>query len=186
MTFELATAGRILVGAGVRDQVADAVISYGGTSVLLITGRGSDRAAPLAAALGARGLTTHLFAVSGEPTVEVARAGVRACQSMRADAVVALGGGSALDVGKAVAALVTNGGDPLDYLEVVGRGRVLAAAPLPFVAVPTTAGTGFGGHPQRRAVGARGAGEGQPAQPPHAAAAGGDRSRSVGREFPLR
>ncbi|MEO5770312.1 MAG: iron-containing alcohol dehydrogenase [Polyangia bacterium] len=142
MTFELATAGRILVGGGVRDQVADAVISYGGRSVLLITGRSSDRAAPLAAALGARGVTTHLFAVSGEPTVEVARAGVQVCQSVRADVVVALGGGSALDVGKAVAALVTNDGDPLDYLEVVGRGRVLAAAPLPFVAIPTTAGTG--------------------------------------------
>ncbi|MEP6653078.1 MAG: iron-containing alcohol dehydrogenase [Myxococcales bacterium] len=118
------------------------MISYGGRSVLLITGRSGDRAAPLAAALGARGVTTHLFAVSEEPTVEVARAGVRACRSVRADAVVALGGGSALDVGKAVAALVTNGGDPLDYLEVVGRGRVLEAAPLPFVAIPTTAGTG--------------------------------------------
>jgi alcohol dehydrogenase class IV len=55
---------------------------------------------------------------------------------------VAIGGGSALDGGKAIAALAPNGGDVLDYLEVVGRGRPLARPSLPFVAVPTTAGTG--------------------------------------------
>src|SRR6185295_8635303 len=50
--------------------------------------------------------------------------------------------GSALDAAKAIAALLGNGGDPLDYLEVVGRGQPLARPALPFVAVPTTAGTG--------------------------------------------
>jgi alcohol dehydrogenase class IV len=56
--------------------------------------------------------------------------------------VVAIGGGSALDAGKALAALLTNTGDPLDYLEVVGRGQPLERTPAPSIAVPTTAGTG--------------------------------------------
>lgn len=60
--------------------------------------------------------------------------------SAGADCVVGFGGGSALDLGKAVAALVANGGEPLDYLEVVGAGKKLTKPSLPYVAVPTTAG----------------------------------------------
>ena len=56
--------------------------------------------------------------------------------------MIGFGGGSALDAAKAIAALTANGGDPLDYLEVVGRGQPLARPSLPFIAVPTTAGTG--------------------------------------------
>jgi len=56
--------------------------------------------------------------------------------------VVAFGGGSVLDAGKTIAALLGNGGDPLDYLEVVGAGRPLTRPSAPFVAIPTTAGTG--------------------------------------------
>jgi len=56
--------------------------------------------------------------------------------------VLALGGGSALDAAKAIAALLGNGGDPLDYLEVVGRGQPLTRAGTPLIAIPTTAGTG--------------------------------------------
>jgi alcohol dehydrogenase class IV len=58
------------------------------------------------------------------------------------DVIVSLGGGSAIDAGKAIAAIAANGGEPLEFLEVVGKGRALVAPPLPFIAVPTTAGTG--------------------------------------------
>ena len=71
-----------------------------------------------------------------------ARAAVEAARQHRADVVVACGGGSAIDLGKAVAALLANPGDPLDYLEVVGRGQALTERSVPFIAVPTTAGTG--------------------------------------------
>jgi alcohol dehydrogenase class IV len=74
--------------------------------------------------------------------VDTARAGVASARAAGCDLVIGLGGGSALDAAKAIAALVPNSGDPLDYLEVVGRGQPLGRPGLPFVAVPTTAGTG--------------------------------------------
>jgi alcohol dehydrogenase class IV len=61
-----------------------------------------------------------------EPTVEDVR---RAAAAAGCDAVMAMGGGSALDAGKAIAALMANGGDPLDYLEVVGAGCRCASLP---------------------------------------------------------
>ena len=142
MIFEIATAGRILVGPGARDQVPAAVAAFGVRSVLVVTGRAQERAASVLAGLSALGIAAQVFAVTDEPSIDVARAGVRAIRDSHADAVIGIGGGSALDTGKAIAALATNGGDPLDYLEVVGAGRILSVAPLPFVAIPTTAGTG--------------------------------------------
>jgi alcohol dehydrogenase class IV len=82
------------------------------------------------------------FAVAGEPTVDLARAGVAAARDAGCDLVVAFGGGSALDAAKAIATLLGNDGDPLDYLEVVGRGQPITRPSLPTIAVPTTAGTG--------------------------------------------
>ena len=58
------------------------------------------------------------------------------------DMVIGFGGGSALDCGKAIAALLTNPGDLLDYLEVIGGGKPLTEWSAPFIAIPTTAGTG--------------------------------------------
>jgi len=142
VNFEFATAGRILFGHGVLEQVPPALAGWKITSALLVTGRDPARAAPFVARLAAAGVTTTPFPVADEPTVDLARAGVRAVNEARAGAVIAYGGGSALDAGKAIAALATNGGEPLDFLEVVGRGRPLSEAPLPFVAIPTTAGTG--------------------------------------------
>lgn len=144
MTFELATAGRVLVGAGTAAQLAPAVGAMGARVVLVVTGKTVARAAPFLEALGAEGITAVPFAVTDEPTVDTARAGVRRVAETGATAVVAVGGGSALDAGKAIAALAGQGedNDPLAYLEVVGAGRPLDQAPLPFIAVPTTAGTG--------------------------------------------
>jgi alcohol dehydrogenase class IV len=139
--FEFATAARIRFGAGVVKELAPAAASFG-KRVLLVTGASPDRAAPFAAAMEAAGLGCIRFPVAGEPTVERVSEGTEIGRRERCDVVVAIGGGSPIDAGKALAALIANPGEPLDYLEVVGRGQPLENPALPFLAVPTTAGTG--------------------------------------------
>ncbi len=141
MRFEFATATRIRFGPGSLDELGGVAASFG-RRALLVTGRSPERAAGARERLEAAGLEVAVFAVAREPSVEDVRRGLRRAQDEKVSVVVACGGGSALDAGKAVAALLGNGGDPLDYLEVVGRGRPLEKPSLPFVAVPTTAGTG--------------------------------------------
>lgn len=141
MRFEFATAGRIVFGPGAVAELPAAARGLG-TRALVVTGRDEDRWAAHFDALSAYGLTCATYAVPGEPTLDLVRAGVERVREHRADLVVAIGGGSAIDAGKAIAALATNPGDALDYLEVVGKGQPLAAAPLAVIAVPTTAGTG--------------------------------------------
>jgi alcohol dehydrogenase class IV len=137
-SFEFATAGRIMVGPG-RAADLPGVLAGLGSRVLVCTGADPARhAGPLAGI----GLPAAVFPVPGEPTVKLARAAVAAAREHGADLVAAIGGGSVIDVGKAVAMLLGNGGDPLDYLEVVGSGRPITRPAAPCVAVPTTAGTG--------------------------------------------
>ncbi len=138
MRFEFATAGRILAGAG-RAGELPAVLARLGSRVLVCTGGNPARHAGLLAGLG---LPSRVFPVSGEPTIELARAGAAAAREHRADVIAAIGGGSVIDTGKAIAMLAGNGGDPLDYLEVIGSGRAITRPSVPCVAVPTTAGTG--------------------------------------------
>ncbi len=140
--FEFATATRIVFGAGKLAEAPEALRTLGARKVLLVTGRNPSRTEPLREGLGRLGIPTVTLSVEGEPTVELARQGTATAREHGCDAVVACGGGSALDAGKAIAALAANGGDPLDYLEVVGRGQALTKPSLPLVAIPTTAGTG--------------------------------------------
>ncbi|AKF81109.1 alcohol dehydrogenase [Myxococcus fulvus 124B02] len=140
--FEFATATRIVFGPGRLSEAPALVRGLGAERVLLVTGKNPERARGLQKALEAQGLVVSTYSVEGEPTVDVVRRGLSVLAEARCDAVVALGGGSALDAGKALAALATQGGDPLDYLEVIGRGQPLTGVALPFVAIPTTAGTG--------------------------------------------
>jgi alcohol dehydrogenase class IV len=138
MRFEFATAGRIVVGAG-RAAELPGVLAGLGSRVLVCTGSDPARQASLLAGLG---LPATVFPVAGEPTIELARSAVAAARGHGTDVVAAIGGGSVIDTGKAVAILLANGGDPLDYLEVIGAGREVTQPAVPCVAVPTTAGTG--------------------------------------------
>ncbi|MGB7962888.1 MAG: iron-containing alcohol dehydrogenase [Propionicimonas sp.] len=137
LTFTFATAGQISFGAGVAAQLAPAVSAHG-VRPFVCTGSNPDRFPGLLDGLG----DAVRFAVSAEPSFDVVRAGAAAARAHGADVVVGLGGGAVLDAAKAIAALVTNGGDVLDYAEVIGAGRPLAVKSLPCIAVPTTAGTG--------------------------------------------
>jgi alcohol dehydrogenase class IV len=140
MRFEFATATRVVFGEGTAATLPEIARSFGARP-LVVTGASTERAAWLLAALRTSP-AAETFSVPGEPTVELVRAGAQRVKDAGCDVVIAMGGGSVIDAGKAIAAIATNGGEPLDFLEVVGNGRAIAVQPLPFIAVPTTAGTG--------------------------------------------
>jgi alcohol dehydrogenase class IV len=139
--FEFATATRILFGGGARRDLP-AIVGGLGRRALLAGGRSSERGDAIAGALERAGIECVRWSIPAEPRVEDAQAGCGLALDRHCDVVVAVGGGSVIDAAKAAAALATNRGDPLDYLEVIGKGQALEHQPLPFVAVPTTAGSG--------------------------------------------
>ena len=108
----------------------------------MVRGRSPERAAFLVKALNAEGIACASWAIPTEPSLALVRGGLECARREECDLVIALGGGSAIDAGKAIAALLTNDGDATDYLEVIGKGRPLQNPPLAFIAIPTTAGTG--------------------------------------------
>ena len=141
MRFQFATAGRIVFGSGAATESAQAISSLGRTAFVL-TGGESDRHAQIFDALAGQELTCATFAVTGEPTIQVVAAGIASARQAHADLVIGIGGGSVIDTGKAIAAMLTNDGALEDYLEVVGAGQPLRHPAAPYVAIPTTAGTG--------------------------------------------
>lgn len=141
MRFDFVTATKIIFGAGALKELDGAIVPFG-LRALVVTGQNPDRAAPVLDILKTQGIAAHLFPTEGEPSVELVRDGVRQATDAKCDMVIGFGGGSALDTAKAIAALLTNLGDPLDYLEVIGRGQPIKSQSAPFIALPTTAGTG--------------------------------------------
>ncbi len=141
MTRSFVTAGRILSGRGAAVGLAAEIVQRG-RAVLLVHGARGERAAWLVRDLEAAGARVARVAVAAEPDVALVEAAAATARDHGAEVVVALGGGAAIDAGKAAAALAPAPGGPMAHLEVVGEGRPLEADPLPFVAVPTTAGTG--------------------------------------------
>lgn len=140
-SFEFATASRIVFGRG-RVAELGALTEGLGRRALLVTGGDDERARVVKSALSSAGVEYDRVRVRGEPTTGDASEGVLRGRAFRAEFVVAFGGGSALDLGKAIAALLPNAGAPLDYLEVVGKNQPLEHAAVPCIAIPTTAGTG--------------------------------------------
>ena len=119
-----------------------ALAGLGASRVLVITGRTTSRADAVRSALREAGVPSIPFGVATEPSIERVRAAVELLTEAGCDAVLGYGGGSAIDVAKAVAVLAATGTDPREHLEVIGAGRPIERPGLPCVAVPTTAGTG--------------------------------------------
>jgi alcohol dehydrogenase class IV len=140
-SFEFATANRIIFGPGKLNQLAEQLKGRV-KRLLLVRGHASDAPARVQESLSAHGIQCTEYQIRGEPTIRMIREGVRIAGDFDSDAVMGLGGGSVLDAGKAISALATNPGDVLDYLEVVGKRQPLVNAPLRYIAIPTTAGTG--------------------------------------------
>ncbi len=142
MPFEFATAARIIFGDNCSAQLPQLVRGLGRHALLFTDSFQPESVSALIAALHNDDLAFTHFPVSGEPSVEVIDAAKAVALSAGCDMVISIGGGSVIDSGKASAALIPNDGAVIDYLEVIGAGHKLDAAPLPFIALPTTAGTG--------------------------------------------
>ena len=137
--FAFATATQILFGRGQSAEAAGRIAAMG-RAVLLVQGATPVRADWLARALEAQGCTVTRLPVPREPDLPMILSALEDAKG--AQVVVALGGGAVIDAGKALAACLTMTRPVLDHLEVVGQGLPLDHQPLPFVAIPTTAGTG--------------------------------------------
>ena len=143
--FSIARLPRIEFGAGVFGRVPDIVARYG-MHVMLVTGSRSFPSTPrwqeLVDALAARNITPHHVTVDGEPSPDLVDGIVAEYAGTDVDVVLAIGGGSALDTGKAIAGLLRVQRSVMDYLEGVGPELPYAGPSVPLIAVPTTAGTG--------------------------------------------
>ena len=139
--FDFATPTRVIFG---RQAARDAgrLTQELGRHALVVSSGTPARYEAVRRTLDASGVATLPFAVRGEPDIAAVEQGVALARDAGCDCVVGIGGGSALDTAKAIAALVANEGALLDYLEVIGAGRPLRNPSLPCLAIPTTAGTG--------------------------------------------
>ena len=143
--FELGPLPRILFGAGCLEKVPEQAAAFG-DKALIVTGkrwlRNSSHWGPLEKELGERAVRWWQFSVSDEPTPDQIDQAVSRHHRDQIDVVLGIGGGSVLDAAKAIAGLLRPGNSVLDHLEGVGRGLPYQGPTVPFVAVPTTAGTG--------------------------------------------
>jgi alcohol dehydrogenase class IV len=141
MRFAFATATQIIFGPGTLREVGPIAAAMGDRA-LLVTGRSKERVEPLVRILESKGVSHAIFSVGSEPTIAMAQEATELAKQQQCGFVVGFGGGSALDTAKAVAALITNGGQLLDYLEVIGLGKPITRLCAPLITIPTTSGSG--------------------------------------------
>jgi len=141
MIFEFATARRIIFGTGSIAKIPSLAKEFG-ERALLVTGSKPERADKLVRLLEADGFKVFTYSVSGEPATDNIIEGTALAKKEKCHMVLGFGGGSVLDTGKAIGALLTNKGELTDYLEVIGKGETIKEIPAPYIAIPTTAGTG--------------------------------------------
>jgi alcohol dehydrogenase class IV len=143
--FDFFNTPKIHFGRGRVGEIGALAKSFGGRALLVYNGDQPGAGGPLERAtdvLKSTGVEVHAFRQRGEPQVADVERAVAAARDARCDVVIGLGGGSAIDCAKAVAGVLANGGSPLDYMEVIGQGRPITKPATPWIAVPTTAGTG--------------------------------------------
>jgi alcohol dehydrogenase len=143
--FSIARLPRIEFGAGSVKKLP-AILARYGTRVLLVSGGHSFLGSPqwewLSAALQAQGFSWEIFRVTDEPSPQLVDEAVASLRGGRFDVVLGIGGGSVLDAAKAIAGLLKPGNSVMDHLEGVGPELPYRGTATPFIAVPTTAGTG--------------------------------------------
>ena len=140
-TFSFTTAGTIHFGWGLRKTLSRHVLAFGRHALLLYS-KSVGEIDKIIAGLEQNNIILMKEALTGEPTDEKLMLLATTYREAEIDVIIGIGGGSVLDSGKALSALLTNPGELLDYLEVVGKGLLLQKKPCPFIALPTTSGTG--------------------------------------------
>ncbi|RMG34747.1 MAG: iron-containing alcohol dehydrogenase [Gammaproteobacteria bacterium] len=143
--FQVARLPAIEFGRGRITRLPEIIDRYG-KRALLVTGRHSFQSTPtwfqLNKALHERGIAWRPVMVDDEPSPELVDEAVEEHRKHDIEVVVGIGGGSVLDAAKAIAGLLRTGTSVMDHLEGVGRGLPYPGPAVPFIAVPTTAGTG--------------------------------------------
>src|SRR6185312_3470288 len=117
MRFDFSTSPTIIFGTG-RLRESGTMLKNGGKRPLVVTGKNVQRAEPLLELLRENHVEYSTFSISGEPKIQTIRDGVALAKNENCDWVISMGGGSVLDAGKAIAAMMRNEGDVLDYLEI--------------------------------------------------------------------
>lgn len=141
LNFEFATSTRIIFENGSFEKVPGFVKELG-SKVFIVTGKNTNLARQLSEGLTAINIQSEIFSIYSEPTVYDIEKGTELARKINGNVIVGVGGGSAIDSAKAIAALAPNKGELTDYLEVIGKGRRPGEKPLPCIAIPTTSGTG--------------------------------------------
>lgn len=141
MEFEFATATQIMYGNGKLNNIGEYASLFGNRS-FIVSGSNTEKNETLQNLLEDKKIKHQIFRIDREPTIQIVRSGVEAARKFDTNFVIGIGGGSAVDCGKAISALLTNRSDVFEYLEVIGNGTPLTQDPLPYIAIPTTAGTG--------------------------------------------
>jgi alcohol dehydrogenase class IV len=141
MQFEFATANKIRFGQGTIKEVGSHAALYG-KRALVVYGPSEAGLEQTLSSLKTANLEWVTYLNSVEPDLDVIENGLKVARTGNCDVMIGVGGGSVIDTAKTIAALLTNPGDLIDYLEVVGHGKPITRPSVPFIAIPTTAGTG--------------------------------------------
>jgi len=141
MRFEFATASRIIFGGGAAKGIGKLAAEMG-NSAFVVADESIGLHEPILKHLKENGVSSVVFDVASEPSTTSVNQAVEQARRPKCDVVIGVGGGSVIDTGKAVAVMLSNPGQLEDYLEVVGLGKKLTEPAVPYIAVPTTAGTG--------------------------------------------
>ncbi|MBN2089138.1 iron-containing alcohol dehydrogenase, partial [candidate division KSB1 bacterium] len=141
-SFEFMSANRIIFGSGNFNQVGKLASQFGNKALIVTNLPAGAILERLEKQLSECQLHYKYLSISNEPTITLIDDGASIVRSQTFDVIIGIGGGSAIDTGKALAGLASNPGSVLDYLEGVGIGAEIKQSPLPYLAIPTTAGTG--------------------------------------------
>ncbi len=152
MDFKFSTATSILFGRSKVKELITAIPALG-KRVLITTNKIKEPdytnldaikelGVDIEKELMAKGIQTFRYLVTSEPTIDLIEKGILFSKENQVDVFVGIGGGSAIDTAKAISAIMANSGECIDYLEVIGKGKKITKRSMPFIAVPTTSGTG--------------------------------------------